>query len=145
MKRRPKDVTFSGDHLWLRLDENNEATIGVTDYLISGWEEINKLTLPKKGQNLDQDSIMGEIEVDSTFVSVYAPASGKVLEVNSDLLKTPSLIIEDCFEDGWLIRIKLEDPSELETLMSNEDYDKFIEEEDEESVADDEEDEEENT
>ncbi|MFH1227589.1 MAG: glycine cleavage system protein H [Planctomycetota bacterium] len=142
MKRRPKDVTFSGDHLWLRLDENDEATIGVSDYLISGWEEINKVTLPRKGQNLDQDSIMGEIEVDNTFVSLYTPASGKVIAVNSDLIKTPALVIEDCFEDGWLIRLKLEDPSELETLMGNEDYEKFIEEEDEGDAADEDEEEE---
>jgi glycine cleavage system H protein len=142
MKRRPKDVIFSGDHLWLRQEENNEATIGISDYLIGNWEEITKVTLPKKGQSLVQDSIMGEIEVDNTFVSLLAPASGKVIEVNTELPKTPALIIDDCYEDGWLIRLKLEDPSDLETLMDNQDYEKYVEEEDEE-LADEEEEEEE--
>lgn len=136
-------MIFSGDHLWLRQEENNEATIGVSDYLINGWEEITKVTLPKKGHTLVQDSTMGEIEVDNTFMLLAAPASGKVLEVNPELQKTSSLIIDDCYEDGWLIRLKLEDPSELETLMDNEDYEKYIEEEDEELIDEEEEEEEE--
>ena len=143
MKRRPKDVIFSGDHLWVRLEENNEVTIGVSDYQTGNWEEISKVTLPKKGQSLTQDAVMGEIEVDNTFISLTAPVSGKVIEVNPEAVKTPSLIIEDCYEDGWIVRLKLKDASELESLMDNKDYEAYVEEEDEELSEDEEEEDEE--
>ncbi|MBI4712934.1 MAG: glycine cleavage system protein H [Planctomycetes bacterium] len=142
MKKKPKDLYYSGGHLWVRVEEKDEAYIGVTDYLTKDWEEVNTVSLPKAKTTIQQDSSLGDIEVDNNLVNLIAPVSGKILEVNAEVLTHPNLLIDDCYEDGWLLRIKIDDPVELESLMNKVNYEEYTEEEEEELEEEEEEEEE---
>ena len=127
--KRPKDLYYSENHLWLKLEEKNEAMLGVTDYLIRNMETINYIKLPKVKGEIEQDAFFCEIDTDDGLTTLISPVSGKILEVNGDLTKNYNLLLEDNYDEGWLLRIKLTDPTEVESLISYEEYNEFIESE----------------
>jgi glycine cleavage system H protein len=127
--RRPKDLYYSESHLWVKLEENNEVTIGVTDYPIRNLESVNSIKLPKIKSTIEQDAFLGEIDTDEGLITLISPVRGKVLSVNGLLTKNYDLLLEDNYDDGWLIKLKLSDPSELEALISYDEYNEFIENE----------------
>jgi len=139
--KRPKDIYYSEHHLWLKMEENNEAIIGVTDYLIRNIETINSIRLPKPKSVIQQDEFLCEIDTDEGITTLISPVSGKVLNINETLLKNCGLLLEDNYDDGWLVKIKLSDPIEFGILISYDEYNEFIENELE--VLDEEEEEEE--
>jgi glycine cleavage system H protein len=124
--RRPKDLHYSESHLWIKLEENNEATIGVTDYLIRNIETINSIRLPKVKSIIEQDAFLCEIDTDDGLITLISPISGKILSINNTLLNNFNLLLEDNYDEGWLIRIKITDPSELGILISYDEYNEFI-------------------
>ena len=124
--KRPKDLYYSEAHLWLKLEEKNEVLIGVTDYLVRNMETINSIKLPKAKEKIEQDAFFCEIDTDDGLTTLIAPVSGKILSVNNDLLKSHQLLLEDNYDEGWLLRIKLSDPTEVEILISHDEYDEFI-------------------
>lgn len=127
MKRKPPDIKYSSNHSWARLEGETEAVIGITDYLIKGWEYIVSIDLPKKGEKIKQDSSFAEIESEDNFLSIITPLSGKIIEINKDVLNNPQIILEEPYDDGWLIRIKLEDQDELDSLIDRTEYEELIE------------------
>ncbi|MBI5779431.1 MAG: glycine cleavage system protein H [Planctomycetes bacterium] len=127
--KRPKDLYYSETHLWLKLEEKNEVVLGVTDYLIRNMETINSIKLPKVKSEIEQDAFFCEIDTDDGLTTLISPVSGKILEVNSDLTKNHNLLLEDNYDEGWLLRIKLTDPTEVESLISYDEYNEFIESE----------------
>jgi glycine cleavage system H protein len=137
--KRPKDLYYSETHLWLKLEEKNEVVLGVTDYLIRNMETINSIKLPKAKSDVEQDAFFCEIDTDDGLTTLISPVSGKVLSVNNELLKNHQLLLEDNYDDGWLVRIKLSDPTEVEILVSHDEYNEFIENELAESDEDEEE------
>lgn len=140
--KRPKDLYYSESHLWLKLEEKNEVLIGVTDYLIRNMETINSIKLPKVKDEIEQDAFFCEIDTDDGLTTLISPVSGKILGVNNELLKNHQLLLEDNYDEGWLLRIKLSDPTEVEILISHDEYNEFIENELAEADADEDEDEE---
>jgi glycine cleavage system H protein len=124
--KRPKDLYYSEAHLWLKLEEKNEVFIGVTDYLVRNMETINSIKLPKVKDGIEQDAFFCEIDTDDGLTTLISPVSGKILSVNNELLKNHQLLLEDNYDEGWLLRIKLSDPSEVEILISNDEYNEFI-------------------
>jgi len=137
--KRPKDLYYSEAHLWLKLEEKNEVIIGVTDYLIRNMETVNSIKLPKAKGEIEQDAFFCEIDNDDGLTTLISPVSGKVLNVNNELLKNHQLLLEDNYDDGWLLKMKLSDPTEVESLISHDEYNEFIESELAESDEDDEE------
>lgn len=127
--KRPKDLHYSESHLWVKLEENNEATIGITDYLIRNIETINSIRLPKVKGVIEQDAFLCEIDTDEGLITLISPVSGKILNINDALLKNNTLLLEDNYDEGWLVKIKLSDPTEIGILISYDEYNEFIENE----------------
>ncbi len=115
------DLRFSASHLWVRV-EGSEAVLGLTDYLQDQMGEITTLELPDLGDLLRASRRMGKVESEEASSPIEAPLSGEVLEVNAEALENPDLVNSDPYEGGWLLRIRIEDPRELEDLISEEEY-----------------------
>lgn len=121
----PDDRKYSKEHEWL-LTDGDTATIGITDYAQDQLGDIVYVDLPEAGSTVAQFEKMGEIESVKAVSDLYTPASGEVVEVNQQVVEKPELVNSDPYGAGWLIRIRLSDPSEAGKLMSAADYDAFI-------------------
>lgn len=141
---RPDDYKYSETHEWVKYNEKKkEATVGITDYAVKQLSDLVHLELPKVGDTLEQGAPFGEIESVKTVADLVSPLSGKVVEVNKEVAADLDILKEEPFEDGWLIKIKPSDPTELESLMTKKEYEEFLEsaeEEEEEEESDDSED-----
>lgn len=140
---RPDDYKFSETHEWIKYsDKKKEAVIGITDYAVKQLSDLVHIDLPKVGDSVEQGAPFGEIESVKTVADLVSPLSGKIIEVNKEVASDLDTLKEEPFEDGWLVKIKPSDPSELETLMSKKEYEEFLEsaeEEEEEEKEDSEE------
>lgn len=136
----PKKLKYTREHEWV-LIEGNEATIGVTDYAQHELGEIVYVELPKVGDTLTKDEEFGTVESVKAASPIYAPVSGDVVEINADLTERPETVNDDPYGDAWLIRIEMSDTSELDDLMTADEYRDFIAEEAEEAGDRDEDDE----
>ena len=128
----PKKLKYTREHEWV-LVEGSEATVGVTDYAQHELGEVVYVELPKVGETVTKDEEFGTVESVKAASPIYAPVSGDVLEVNADLAERPETVNDDPYGDAWLIRIEMSDVSELDDLMTAEEYKDFIAEEAEES------------
>ena len=126
----PENIKYSKDHTWVRV-EDEEATVGITDYAQESLGDIVYVDLPEEEDEVEAGEEVAEVESTKATSSVISPVSGTVIEVNEDIEDSPDTINEDPYGDGWIVRIKLSDPSELKSLMGSETYVKFVEEESE--------------
>jgi len=117
----PKDLLYTEEHEWV-LVEDDTATVGITDYAQGELGDIVFVELPKVGDATKQMEPFGTIEAVKAVSDLFAPVSGKIVEVNDILGDQPGIINRDPYGSGWMIKIKLSDPSELESLLSAEDY-----------------------
>lgn len=117
----PEELRYSKEHIWVRV-EGNRAVIGITDYAQEELGKITSIELPEVGDELEQEDSFGSIEARKTVAELYAPLSGPVLEINEELLDNPSLLNEDPYDSAWIAVISIDDPEELNLLMSAEDY-----------------------
>ena len=124
----PKELKYSREHEWVRV-EGDTAWIGVTDHAQAQLGEIVYLELPAKGEKLSKEEAFGVVESTKAVSDIYAPISGEVIEVNSDLVNEPGRINRDPYDDGWLVKVKVEDKKELDELFTAKDYSEFLEEE----------------
>ena len=127
----PDDLLYSKEHEWI-LNENDVATIGVTDYAQKELGDVVFVELPEVGATLSAAEAFGSVESVKAVSEVYMPVSGEVVEANQSLLEAPEKINDDPYGKGWIIRIRLENPAELEALMSSQEYSKYVEEESQE-------------
>jgi glycine cleavage system H protein len=114
-------LRFSGAHVWVRV-EGAEAVLGLSDYLQDQMGEITRLELPDLGDLLRAGRRMGHVESEESSSPLEAPLTGEVVEVNPEPLENPDLINLDPYSGGWLLRIRIEDPRELEELINEEEY-----------------------
>jgi len=114
-------LLFSGAHVWVRV-EGSEAVLGLSDYLQDQMGEITKLELSDLGDVLRAGRRMGRVESEDASSPVEAPLSGEVVEVNAEALENPDLINSEPYGTGWLLRVRIEDPREVEELISEEEY-----------------------
>ncbi len=124
----PEDLRYSKEHEWV-LVEGNVAIIGITDYAQDRMGEITYVELPSVGDKVSKDDAFGVIESVKTVSDVYAPVSGTVLEVNDDLPDNPELLNDDPYGDGWMIKVEMSDPEELEDLLTAQEYEQLVAEE----------------
>jgi glycine cleavage system H protein len=121
----PEELKYSKEHLWVRL-EGNRAVIGITDYAQTELGNITVVELPDAGDDLEQDDSFGSIEARKTVAELYAPLSGTVLEVNSELTSTPEFLNDDPYDGGWLVVIEIADAEEMNLLMSADLYEDYV-------------------
>jgi glycine cleavage system H protein len=114
-------LRFSGAHVWVRV-EGRDAVLGLSDYLHDQMGEITALDLPDLGDILRARKRMGHVESEDASAPIEAPISGEVLEVNAEAIDNPDLVNTEPYASGWLLRVRIDDPSELEELISEEEY-----------------------
>ena len=114
-------LRFSGAHVWVKV-EGAEAVLGLSDYLQDQMGEITRLELPDLGDVLRAGRRMGHVESEEASSPLEAPLTGEVVEVNPEPLENPDLINLDPYSGGWLLRIRIEDPRELDELINEEEY-----------------------
>ncbi len=123
----PEDLKYSREHEWV-LVEGTVATVGITDFAQEQLGDVVFVELPAVDDKVTKDEAMGVVESVKAVSDIYAPVSGKVLEVNDDLPDSPGMINEDSYGDGWIVKIEMIDPTDLEDLMSWEDYEQYVKE-----------------
>jgi len=123
---KPPDYRYTQEHEWVCPEPEGRAKIGITDYAQSQLGDIVFLDLPEASSRIKQFEKMGEIETVKAVSDLFAPASGKVRERNQAVLDNLALVNEDPYGAGWLLRIELSQPAELEALMSSDEYEKFV-------------------
>ncbi|WP_221566709.1 glycine cleavage system protein GcvH [Alkalihalobacillus sp. TS-13] len=124
----PKELRYSEEHEWVRV-EGNKAYIGITSFAQDELGDIVFVELPEVDDDIEVDEPFGSVESVKTVSELYAPVSGKVLEVNEDLEDNPEFVNESPYEKAWMIVVELSNESELENLMSADDYQKMVSEE----------------
>ena len=121
----PENLKYTNDHEWVRL-EGEDAFVGITDYAQSELGEIVFVDVDTVGETIAQNEVFGSIEAVKTVSDLMMPVSGEVLELNAALENQPELVNNSPYEEGWIIKIKLTNPAELDELMSAEAYKAFI-------------------
>ncbi len=125
----PDNLRYMESHEWVK-PEDDIATVGITDYAQSEIQDIVFVELPDVGTQLTHKAELGVIESVKAAFDLYAPVSGEVIEVNETLLDAPEQVNDSPYNDGWFLKIKMTDPSELDTLLDADGYQAHIEVED---------------
>lgn len=121
----PRNCRYTRDHFWVR-PEGNEAVIGLSDYLQEELGDAIFIDLPDLEDDIEMAGTFGVVESTRTVSDMTAPISGTVVEVNSDLESGPELINEDPYGEGWIIRVQFDDPQQMDSLMTPEEYEEYI-------------------
>lgn len=124
----PKNLKYHREHDWARV-EGDTAVFGLTDYAQETLGDIVFIELPEVGADVTAGVPYAEVESVKAVSDVYAPLSGSVVEVNEEVVDAPELINESPFETGWLIKVRLSDPGEIDDLMTAEEYEGLLAEE----------------
>ena len=121
----PKNLKYTNDHEWVKVD-GEIATIGITDFAQGELGDIVYVEVDTLDETLDKEEVFGTVEAVKTVSDLFMPISGEILEFNESLETNPEKVNDNPYEDGWMIKIKISDSSELEELLSPEDYETTI-------------------
>ncbi len=125
----PENLLFTKEHEWVRREDDGSVTMGITDYAQDQLGDIVYVELPEVNEEaVLKDEPFAVVESVKAVSDVYAPVSGTVVEVNDELPNSPEVLNLDAYGDGWIVRIKLSDPAELEDLLSPADYQELLDE-----------------
>lgn len=119
------NLKYTKDHEWISIDGNN-ATIGITDYAQGELGDIVYVEIESVGDSLNKEEIFGSVEAVKTVSDLFIPVSGEITEMNENLEDNPELINDDPYGDGWIIKMKINDSSELNDLLSPEEYKELV-------------------
>lgn len=122
----PEDSRYAKSHEYVHV-EGSVATVGITDYAQKELGDVVFVELPRVGQELEAGDEMGSIESVKAVSEIFAPVSGEVIEVNETLSDKPQLVNTDPYGDGWMLRVRLSDTTEVDELMTAEEYDEYTE------------------
>lgn len=123
----PKDLRYSEEHEWVKV-EGDKVTIGITDFAQSELGDIVFVELPEVGATIEADEPFGSVESVKTVSELYAPISGKVVEINENLDDSPEFVNESPYENAWMIVLEPNNKEDIEKLMTAEEYQKMISE-----------------
>ena len=123
----PEGLSYTKEHEWVRI-EGDSATLGITDYAQSQLGDITFVELPQVGSKVSQSKELTVVESVKAATDIFAPLSGEVIEVNASLEDEPEKMNASPYEDGWICRIRIADPSEAEGLLDHEAYASLVEE-----------------
>lgn len=121
----PSEFKYSKEHEWVKVD-GNEATIGITEYAQGELGDIVFVELPETDEEISEGDTFGSVESVKTVSELYAPLSGKVLEVNEELEDSPEFVNESPYEKAWMVKVEISDESELDNLLSADEYSEMI-------------------
>ena len=119
---------YSKEHEWVLVD-GDVATVGITDYAQSSLGDIVFVELPEIGRRVEKGEAVAVVESVKAASDVYSPLSGEIIEVNGELDSSPEVVNSSPYDDGWFFKVRLADPDELLSLMTNSDYEEFIKDE----------------
>jgi glycine cleavage system H protein len=123
------EIRYSPDHVWVRMDDDTQATIGLTDFLQEKLGEIYNLRLPEEGEEFIKDEPFSMVEAKNGRRELKAPISGEVVEVNYEAAEMPELVNEDPLTEGWLVRVEMASGQEFEELFTEEEYEDHLSDE----------------
>ena len=121
----PENLKFTKDHEWIRV-EGDMAVVGVTDFAQGELGDVVFIEIETEGETLDKEEVFGTIEAVKTVSDMFMPVGGEVVEVNAALEDTPDVVNKDPFGEGWMIKIKISDTSELDELLSADAYKELL-------------------
>jgi len=121
----PSDLKYTKEHEWIRV-EGNDAYVGITNYAQKELGDIVFVEIETEGESLEQEEVFGTIEAVKTVADLFMPVEGKVVEVNEIIQDSPETVNRDPYGEGWLIKIEIEAPSQLEELLSSEEYQELV-------------------
>ena len=125
MTKIPTELKYTNDHEWLKI-ENESGIIGITDYAQESLGDITFVELPSPGDSLAKGDAFGVVESVKAASDLYMPIGGEILEVNAELENSPEILNKDPYESGWLLKIKIQDQAETESLLSAADYETIL-------------------
>jgi glycine cleavage system H protein len=126
MAAYPEDLHYTKDHEWIRV-EGETGTVGISDFAQEQLGDIVHVQLPHLGEKFSAHDRFGEVESVKTFSELYTPVSGEVIAINERLADSPELVNSSPYGDGWMIKVKLTSPGEVDSLLSVSEYEDFIE------------------
>ena len=115
------NLKYTNDHEWIAVD-GDVATVGITDFAQGELGDIVYIEIETEGETLDKEEVFGSVEAVKTVSDLFMPVSGEVIEFNEALESNPETVNSDAYGDGWMIKIKMSDPSELDALLDAEAY-----------------------
>ena len=125
----PEDLKYTKEHEWVKIDQDKkEAIFGITDYAQEQLGDITFVELPRKDEDIKQNSTIATVESVKAASDIYAPISGVVLEINEDLIDAPELINQSVYEKGWICKVKISDDTDFSQLLGFAEYKCFLEE-----------------
>ena len=122
----PEDLKYTKEHEWIRINDDDTATIGVTDFAQSELGDIVFVELEFEGFEFEKDDVFGTVEAVKTVSELFAPVDGEIVEINEELEMEPELVNDDPYGDGWMVKISVSDPSQLEDLMDVDEYKEIV-------------------
>lgn len=126
MSQVPSELKYTRDHEWVRVDDDNTVTIGITDHAQQELGDLVFVEVPEVGTTFAAGDAAAVVESVKAASDVYSPLSGEVVEANDELADAPETINNDAFGDGWLFRLQIENKEDVGDLMSAEEYEEFI-------------------
>lgn len=124
----PEGLLYSAEHEWLRVDDDR-GTFGITEYAQDQLGDVVYVELPEPGTRVEAGGIFGVVESVKTVSDLYAPVSGEVIERNDRLIDAPELVNSSPYEQAWMLRVRIDDPAELEALLAPAAYGELVERE----------------
>ena len=121
----PDDLKYTKDHEWVRVN-GDIAVVGITDFAQSELGDIVFVEIETEGEELEAEEVFGSVEAVKTVSDLFMPVSGEIVEVNSDLEANPEVVNEDPYGKGWMIKVRMSDPSEVEKLLDSDAYQQEI-------------------
>jgi glycine cleavage system H protein len=122
----PTDLKYSKEHEWVRPEQGGEAVVGITDYAQEQLGDVVYVLLPSEGEQLEQGKKLGEVESVKSVSDIFSPVSGEVIAVNEALSDQPELVNEDPYGKGWIARLRLSNPGQLDGLLSAQQYEEIL-------------------
>ncbi|MCG2590079.1 glycine cleavage system protein GcvH [Rhodohalobacter sulfatireducens] len=123
----PEDLKYTKEHEWVRDNGDGTATVGITDFAQGELGDIVFVELEPEGSEFDQDEVFGTVEAVKTVSELFCPIAGEITEINEVLEDEPELVNTDPYGKGWMVKIKMGDGSDLDSLLSVEDYKEIVE------------------
>ncbi len=130
------EIRFSRDHIWVRMDDDTRATLGLTDFLQEKLGEIYSLPLPEEGEEINKDEPFSTLEAKNGQRELIAPISGEILDLNYETIEVPEIVNEDPLSEGWLLKVEMSAIEEFDDLLTEEEYKDFLAEEEESEEED---------
>lgn len=131
MAAYPDELHYTKDHEWIRV-EGDTGTVGITGFAQEQLGDVVHVQLPRTGEKFSAHDTFGEVESVKTFSELFLPVSGEVVEINEALEDAPELVNNSPYGDGWMVKVKLSDKSEIDSLLSSSEYEDFVESQKEE-------------